>query len=355
MPNIRLSGTITGDNDPARSIRAELLYLLFRSGWDINNANGDQKITLSNIEAKIIRSDAFLFTPCPTIEDMFKAISVFVGYQTMDRNLADKPTILLNGDGSWEGLRGVLTHLQNMGTINQDHRDYLLNADSPVQAVELLKHSLSRNVPDPGREPVKDSGAETESFDSPRPESIRMNACVFCSATTENEGFIEDGRRLGELLAENGIGCVSGAGKSGIMGAVVEGTVANGGWAAGSNVPHIIEIEGLPDGLSSFWLREDIYTRMEVMIENSDAFVIMPGGAGTVQELLALLMFKDHGDALMQGKPILIYNRPFSDGAGFWDPLIALLGELCPNSAYTAIHDLDDVVPLLLPQLSSPG
>lgn len=351
MPKIRLSGTITGDDDPARSTRAELLYLLFRSGWDINNANGDQKITLSNIEEKIIRSDAFLFTPRPTIEDMFKAISVFVGYQTLDRNLTDKPTILLNSDDSWNGLLGVLTHLQGMGTISQNHSDYLLNAVSPGHAVELLEKLSFHHVPDPGREAVSNSGAETKSYEKPRPAGLGGNVCVFCSATTKNESFIEEGRKLGELLAVNRMGCVSGAGKSGIMGAVVEGTVANGGWAAGSNVPHIIEIEGLPEGLSSFWLRGDIYTRMEVMIENADAFVIMPGGAGTVQELLALLMFHAHGDPLMKGKPVLIYNSPLPDGTGFWDPLITFLEQNCSVHSFTAVSDLGEIIPLLQPLL----
>jgi uncharacterized protein (TIGR00730 family) len=222
-----------------------------------------------------------------------------------------------------------------------------LNATSPENAVALLDQLSFCHVPDPGREVVSNSGADTESYETPRPATIEMNACVFCSATTTNEKFIADGRRLGVMLAESGIGCVSGAGKSGIMGAVVEGTVTSGGWAAGSNVPHIIEIEGLPEGLASFWLRDDIYTRMEVMIENSDAFVIMPGGAGTVQELLALLMFHAHGDPLMEGKPVLIYNCPLPDGTGFWDPLIALLKNNCATDAFRAVTDLEEIVPLL--------
>jgi len=75
MPTIRLSGTILGEDDPARADRAELLYLLFRSGWNIYNSNGDQQITLGNVEEKIIESDAFLFTPNPGIEDV--AVSEF--------------------------------------------------------------------------------------------------------------------------------------------------------------------------------------------------------------------------------------------------------------------------------------
>jgi predicted Rossmann-fold nucleotide-binding protein len=143
------------------------------------------------------------------------------------------------------------------------------------------------------------------------------------------------------------MGCVSGAGRSGIMGAVVVGSVGAGGWTAGSNVPHIIELEGLPDGLSSFWLRPDIYTRMEVMIENSDAFVIFPGGAGTFQELLALMIFKHQKNPLMAGKPVVLFNRQNPAGVRFWDPLIGLLGGLCSSGDFSVAETLDDILPAI--------
>src|SRR6187200_842355 len=130
MAKIRLSGTVLGSDDPNRASRAKLLYLLFARGWDIYNSNGDQRITLSNIEKKIIESDAFLFTPGATLEDMFKAISIFVGYQTLDRNLAGKPTVILNEDGSWNPFFAVLAHLRKMGTVKQDYRSFLLSAHS---------------------------------------------------------------------------------------------------------------------------------------------------------------------------------------------------------------------------------
>ena len=173
------------------------------------------------------------------------------------------------------------------------------------------------------------------------------NVCVFCSATLEDPGYIADGEELGRILARNKFGCVSGAGKSGIMGAVVRGSVEAGGWTAGSNVPHIIKLEGLPAGLSRFWLRPDIYTRMEVMIENSDAFVIFPGGAGTVQELLALLIFLEQGDDLMKGKPVIIFNRLDEEGRGFWDPLITLLGNYCQADEFRIAQSIPEIQRLI--------
>ena len=211
--------------------------------------------------------------------------------------------------------------------------------------LKTLEMVRMKGLPDAGREKIGESKAT--SFEEPVPEDYIANVCVFCSATLEEPSYLSDGRALGRQLAENRMGCVSGAGRSGIMGAVVEGSVGAGGWTAGSNVPHIIELEGLPDGLSSFWLRPDIYTRMEVMIENSDAFVIFPGGAGTVQELLALMIFKHQKNPLMVGKPVVLFNRKNPAGVRFWDPLIGLLQTLCNPGDFAVAESLDDILPTI--------
>lgn len=345
MAKVRLAGTVKDTKDPNREIRARLLYELFSKGWDIYNSNGDQRITLSNIERKIIESDAFVFTPGATLEDLFKAISVFVGYQTLDRHLEGKPTVLLNSDGSWTDLYELLDHLGALGTVKQNARDYLLEAERVDQVYGMLEHARGKGLPDAGREKTGESGGE--SFETPEPVDSIGNVCVFCSATIGKRDYLEDGYTLGRLLAESRFGCVSGAGKSGVMGEVVRGSVEAGGWTGGSNVPHIIELEGLPDGLSSFWLKPDIYTRMEIMIERSDAFVIFPGGAGTVQEMLALIIFKHQGNKGMEGKPVVVFNREDAGGARFWTPLIKVLRRWCDDSNFVVVEELDDIVPVL--------
>lgn len=350
MAKIRLSGTVLGPDDPNRASRARLLYLLFAAGWDIYNSNGDQRITLSNIEKKIIESDAFVFTPGATLEDMFKAISIFVGFQTLDHNLAGKPTIILNADASWNPFFAVLAHLRKMGTVRQDHEQFLLPVDSPEAVLDALERVKRQGLPDAGRHPIEEGDATI--LETPVPEDYIGNACVFCSASLEDPHYLEDGAALGRILAENKIGCITGAGRSGIMGAVVKGSVEAGGWTGGSNVPHIIQLEGLPDGLSSFWLRPDIYTRMEVMIENSDAFIIFPGGAGTVQELLALMIFKHRKHPLMEGKPVVIFNRQNPVGLKFWDPLIDLLSDMCVPGDFAVANELEDILPGIQPGMT---
>ncbi|MFQ3670981.1 MAG: LOG family protein [Verrucomicrobiia bacterium] len=351
MPIVRLAGRVTGEKDGNREVRARLLYHLFKEGWDIYNSNGDQRISLANIERKIVESDAFVFMPGATLEDFFKAVSVFVGYQTFDRNLAGKPTVVMNSDGSWDGLFALLSHLHRKGTIRQRVSDYLLTARQPEEVVALLEGGRRNGVPDPGRE--KSGSRACESFEGPLPAGHRGNVCVFCSASIEEEGYLRDGYRLGQMLAEERLGCVSGAGNSGVMGAVVRGAVEAGGWTGGSNVPHIIELEGLPEGLSSFWLRPDIYTRMEVMIERSDAFVIFPGGAGTVQEMLALMIFKSQQSRLMAGKPVVVFNR--QDGEGFWGPLIEMLAPWRGEGGFEVVEDLAEVVPATLAGMAAQG
>jgi uncharacterized protein (TIGR00730 family) len=347
MATLRLSGTVLGPDDPNRASRARLLYLLFAAGWDIYNANGDQRITLSNIEKKIIESDAFVFTPGATLEDMFKAISIFVGFQTLDGNLAGKPTIILNEDASWNPLFAVLSHLRKMGTVQQNYADFLLTVETPEAVLDALERVKRLGLPDAGRHPIEESDATI--LDAPVPDDYIGNACVFCSASLEDPHYLADGETLGRLLAVNKIGCISGAGRSGIMGAVVKGAVKAGGWTGGSNVPHIIQLEGLPDGLSSLWLRPDIYSRMEVMIEHSEAFIIFPGGAGTVQELLALMIFKHQKNPLMAGKPVVIFNREHHTGLRFWDPLIDLLSDMAQPGDFVVAKTMEDLLPAILP------
>ena len=219
MPKVRLSGTVRGADDPARIPRAELLSELFANGWDIQNSNGDEQITLGNIEKKIIEADAFVFTPGATLEDYFKSISIFVGYQTLDANLHNKPTIILNGDGSWEPFFSLLSHLQTLGTIRQNHRDFLVQADKPREVIALLNRLRKDGLPSVGREDDEEEDDDTTSFDTPLPPDNIGNVCVFCSASIEDEDYLSDGEALGRALAENNLGCVSGAGKTGVMGA----------------------------------------------------------------------------------------------------------------------------------------
>jgi uncharacterized protein (TIGR00730 family) len=271
----------------------------------------------------------------------------------MDEKLKGKGTVILNGDDSWDPFFSVLNHLRSLGTIAQDFRDFLLAVNEPENVIEGLNRVHELGVPDPERHSVaEDQTDEIYSYESPPLTGQLGNVCVFCSASIKDQSYLDDGYELGQQMAGSGYGCVSGAGKTGVMGSVVRGAVNAEGWTGGSNVPHIIRLEGLPDGLSSFWLRPDIYTRMEVMIERSDAFVIFPGGAGTVQELLALLLLKESNDSLMRGKPIILFDRIDGSGVHFWDPLIILLANTQCSSYFRTVNELNEIMPVVHEELN---
>jgi predicted Rossmann-fold nucleotide-binding protein len=77
----------------------------------------------------------------------------------------------------------------------------------------------------------------------------------------------------------------------------------------------------------------------------------MPGGSGTMQELLALLIFRSQKDPLMEGKPIVIYNRRLPDGTGFWDSLVDLLHAHGTGDHCIVTHRVEEIVPALIPLL----
>lgn len=331
MPIVRLSGRVFGKDDPKRKERAELIYRLYSSGWDIYNGNGDQTIHLENIQKKIIESDAFVFTQNPDLEDYFNLTSLFVGLQTFDGDLKDKPTVIVNSDKSWDDFIGLINHLHKLGTVKEQIDQYLHIVSSNEEMGKILDDKLAKLDPSHNKKTITeepdfiDAGTVINNTKIKQPD---FNVCVFCSASIKKQTYLDEGYNLGKKLAKIGWGCISGAGKTGIMGQVVKGACENGGWSGGSNVPHIIRIEGLPDGLNEFWPRGDIYTRMEIMIAKSDAFIIMPGGMGTVQELLALLILKQKNHDLMKDKKIVIFNKFDEDSqVDFWLPLIEIINK----------------------------
>ncbi len=354
MPVARLSGRIRNAEDPRRKDRAEILYHLFLNGWDIYNGNGDQVVDLNNIQKKIIETDAFVYTPDPGLQDYFNLSSIFVGFQTLDQDLDKKSAVIVDSDGSWTNFLNLMDHLHKLGTIKQHHSDYLTIVDSIDSMIKYLNDNYVEKQHKPSKEPdilcEDDPLGAGVIYNNNGLEKPNHSVCVFCSASIQKDDYIQDGWNLGKALADYGYGCISGAGKTGIMGSVVAGASENGGWSGGSNVPHIIRLEGLPDGLSEFWPRGDIYTRMEIMVDRSDSFVIMPGGMGTIQELMALLLLKRQGKDLMRGKKIYIYNKYDEDtGQRFWEPIIAILEKQAQDmiDEIVVVNEFEDLVKLI--------
>jgi uncharacterized protein (TIGR00730 family) len=144
------------------------------------------------------------------------------------------------------------------------------------------------------------------------------NVCVYCgSGTGTDPRFMEAGTALGKSLAENGVGLVYGGGSVGLMGAVAKGVLDHGGRVTGIIPEFLTKRENALERVQEMIVTHDMHERKRLMFERSDAFVALPGGIGTLEELVEQLTWQQLG---RHSKPILI-----ADIAGFWEPLITLL------------------------------
>jgi uncharacterized protein (TIGR00730 family) len=142
--------------------------------------------------------------------------------------------------------------------------------------------------------------------------------CVYCGSGPGNDPrFVEAAIGLGKALAENGIRLVYGGGSIGLMGAVATSVLDHGGTVTGI-IPDFLTIrENALKRVQEMVVTPDMHERKRLMFERSDAFVALPGGIGTLEELVEQLTWQQLG---RHAKPILIANI-----AGFWEPLLALL------------------------------
>jgi uncharacterized protein (TIGR00730 family) len=148
-----------------------------------------------------------------------------------------------------------------------------------------------------------------------------QNICVYCgSGPGTDPRFVAAAHELGAILAENKIGLVYGGGSVGLMGAVAASVLAKGGKVVGI-IPEFLQNRERPilDG-QELVVTRDMHERKRLMFERSDAFVALPGGIGTLEELIEQLTWAQLG---RHKKPILAVNV-----AGFWDPLCALIDHM---------------------------
>lgn len=142
--------------------------------------------------------------------------------------------------------------------------------------------------------------------------------CVFCGARSGDAPvFAEAGAALGAAIAAQGWRLIYGAGDRGIMGAVAQGALDAGGQQLGVIPTHLIGQELTGDLLGRVVITETMHERKKVMFMNADAVVVLPGGAGSLDEFFEVLTWRQIG---LHEKPIFVVNID-----GYWDPLLALL------------------------------
>ncbi len=144
------------------------------------------------------------------------------------------------------------------------------------------------------------------------------SVCVYCgSHTGDDPAFMEDASALGIGLAENNWRLVYGAGDVGLMGAVARAAQTAGAQTFGVIPQHLVDWEVGKTDLTSYVVTETMHERKKVMFMNCDAVVVLPGGAGSLDELFEALTWRQLG---LHEKPIFLVNTN-----GYWDPLIQIL------------------------------
>ena len=142
--------------------------------------------------------------------------------------------------------------------------------------------------------------------------------CVFCGARPgRNPAHAEAARAMGETIARRGWRLVYGAGDVGLMGEVARAAQAAGARCMGVIPTHLLGLEKGKRDLTTFVVTEDMHERKKVMFMNSDAVVVLPGGAGSLDEFFEVLTWAQIG---LHGKPILLL-----DVEGYWQPLVRLV------------------------------
>ncbi|MBZ9965196.1 TIGR00730 family Rossman fold protein [Mesorhizobium sp. B292B1B] len=167
------------------------------------------------------------------------------------------------------------------------------------------------------------------------------SVCVYCgSSPGRDETYAKAGHLLGRSLARSGLRLIYGGGTKGIMGAVAEGALKAGGKVTGIIPRFLINREATEtalDRLDELVITENMHERKHKMFEKSDAFVALPGGIGTVEEIVEIMTWAQLGH---HRKPIV-----FANVRGFWDPMLALIDHMTTEGF---IHTAQRVKPLVV-------
>ena len=162
---------------------------------------------------------------------------------------------------------------------------------------------------------------------------------------------MESGEALGTALATAGLRLIYGGGTRGIMGAVSAAAVAAGGKVTGIIPTFLLSKEakdGTPNGLDELHVVDTMHVRKHMMFEKSDAFVALPGGIGTVEEIIEIMTWGQLGQ---HRKPMIFANID-----GFWEPMRALIEHMTAEGFIHSVHQVrpifvdrvEDIIPAIL-------
>ncbi len=175
------------------------------------------------------------------------------------------------------------------------------------------------------------------------------NICVYCGSGLGNKPvYAEAARTLGRSIAEHGLGLVYGGGSLGLMGELARATLEAGGRVTGIIPAFLSEREQMLHDVDELVVTEDMHQRKMLMFQKSDAFVALPGGIGTLEELVEQLTWSQLGQ---HQKPVILANID-----GFWTPFLTLLDHMRADAfirenlevRYEIVDRAEDIVPAVL-------
>jgi len=145
--------------------------------------------------------------------------------------------------------------------------------------------------------------------------------CVYCGSSSRvDEIYQQVAHDLGAETARRGLRLVYGGGRVGLMGIAADAALAQGGEVVGIIPEHLQTKEVGHQTLSELVVVDGMHTRKRMMIERSDAFVVLPGGLGTLDEAFEILTWRQ---LRLHDKPVVVLNA-----AGYWDPFLALVDHM---------------------------
>jgi len=183
-----------------------------------------------------------------------------------------------------------------------------------------------------------------------------QNICVYCGSGKGNDpAYAEAAHALGRSLADHGIGLVYGGGGMGLMGEVARATLDAGGRVTGIIPGFLTEREHMLLDADELVITANMHERKQLMFEKSDAFVALPGGIGTLEELVEQLTWYQLGQ---HTKPIVIANIK-----GFWAPFLSLLQHMRQDAfirnglevSFTVVDEAEKIVPAVIAAAAKAG
>lgn len=176
--------------------------------------------------------------------------------------------------------------------------------------------------------------------------------CVYCgTGEGADPAYMEAARELGRMLAAEGLGLVYGGGSLGLMGAVANAALEAGGHVTGVIPAFLEEREVMMQSVSELVVTKDMHERKRTMFERADGFVALPGGIGTLEEVVEMLTWGQLGQHC---KPVVL-----ADIGGFWRPLVDLLVHMREEGFIRAGFEVDyrvaNSVAEILPALRRPA